>query len=230
MDPSKAVDQAKTLVHLSEQEKLPINVTNLIERYQIFDEVLKKDRQRLPPEQRARLFVRSTKDRHTLAMAASVGSVVAALARATLLDAKDVVAVPAPDRAGSTSGGPSYSFRDNTQDWKAMRRCRTLMSTASSVDELQAGLDKVQLNDSALPCRDEAGRFTGQCTPEEIKRRSQDRFEIVEQPQSVSRPRKIPPGPSKNTGTRGSRKLAKSAESILRDSPFDSDNDSDQSD
>jgi hypothetical protein len=189
MDPSKAIRKAEALMLLSQEEKLPLDVTTLLERHQVFDEVLKKDRQKLPPEQRARLFVRSTKERHTPAMAASIGSLATALARASLLDAKDVVAVPAPDKAGNNPGGPSYSFRDNAHEWESARRCRTLMQTASSVDELQAGLEKVRLGKAALPCRDEAGRFNGQCTPEEIKRSSQKQYEI-EQPRPDKSARK----------------------------------------
>jgi hypothetical protein len=159
MDPSKAVREAEALLLLSQEENLPLDVTKALERHQVFDEVLKKDRQKLPPEQRARLFVRSTRERHSPAMATSLGSSTTALARASLLDAKDVVAGTTPDRAGDHPGGPTYSFRDNAREWSSARRCRTLLQTANSVEMLEACLEDVQREDAALPSRDEAGRF-----------------------------------------------------------------------
>jgi hypothetical protein len=174
MGAEKAVSKGKELILTRLQQRIDLDIETALEYNEVFDVTLKQDRLHLQPEQRTRLFVRGQRNRPSPATADVVGSLAATLAQAKLLDAKDTMELRPDTGATTTSGeGPSYTFRDRHAEWESMRRCRTLMQTASSPSDLDEKLANLSFTGTKTICRDEAGRFVSRCTPEKLKAEDQ---------------------------------------------------------
>jgi hypothetical protein len=235
MSAVKAVDRGLKLLTSRKDEHLDLNLDDVLTESGVLDLILQQDRQHLQPESRVRLYVRGHKSRPSPVTASVVGSLAATLAQTQLLDAKDTMEL-GPDRGAPTnSESPSYTFRDKHAEWQAMKRCRTLMHTASSAEDLQTKLSNLTLKSDEEVCRDEAGRFVRKCNPSELRQQDADKLRLKSSDPELVPARELSPKsrPSQSTyrdkfshlPTRRERRAARENRARVQKNPFLSDSD-----
>jgi hypothetical protein len=166
MDPVKAIQAAQKLLDQDNLRPVIFNLDREMENNQVFDHVSRKDMQKLQPEQRVRLFVRSFERSNRAAPASGASAVPTEVreARNVLFDMQGMTEVP-PDSLSTETSNPSYSFNPKTREQKYALQCRKLMQVASTNQTERDATIDAWAQKNGLNCRDQAGRFSPGCTP-----------------------------------------------------------------